>query len=170
MLNLFSLAASVYPAAQIVFISSVGAVAGNSGGELGPTSESNIRTLDAAHANGYSQSKLLAELLCETASQLLEIPVVIARVGGVERPACAGDVWNRSEWLPSFVKSSFHLGCLPDSLGLRFSSVDWMPSDPIAEVIVDTAMADMPSTQASSNAAQEYNIAIFKLRNPSTTT
>ncbi|KAK8104507.1 NRPS-like enzyme [Apiospora kogelbergensis] len=180
MVNLFSLAASagVTHRMRVLFISSVGAVAATAGSRA-PAPESIIDSLDAAHGNGYSRSKLMSELLCDTASQHLDISVSIARVGQVAGPAndhSRGVVWNRSEWLPSLVISSFHLGCLPDNLGPRFSLVDWMPSDMVAEVIVELAVATtVPETHQvetknrNGSGSRGRAAQVFNLRNPQTT-
>lgn len=177
MVNLFSLAAAAAATprpAQVLFISSIGAVAAASSG---PAPESAVHSLDAAHANGYSRSKLLAEQLCDMANQHLGIPVRIARVGQVAGPVnrTGGNgtmIWNRAEWLPSLVISSFHLGCLPSNLGPRFSQVDWMPSDRAAEAVADLAVADAgpPSSSAAPSTPGRSGAAFFNLRNPRTTT
>lgn len=91
-------------------------------------------SMDTPNANGYSRSKFLSELLCEAVAKHLDLLVTIARVGqvavAVRRP---GAVWNRSEWFPSLTISSFlRLVCLPDTLGRRFSDIDWVPSDVLA--------------------------------------
>ncbi|KAK6859567.1 NRPS-like enzyme [Apiospora arundinis] len=164
MVNLFTLAASAPHRLSVMFISSVGAVAGSKGA----APESIVDTLDAAHANGYSRSKLMSELLCDTASRHLGIPVSIARVGQVAGQArsynsSGGVIWNRSEWLPSLVISSFRcLGCLPANLGPRFSQVDWMPSDLAGEVIASLATTSVGGGEEGPD--------VFNLRNPSTTT
>jgi thioester reductase-like protein/aryl carrier-like protein len=167
--NLFSFAAATSQRARVLFISSVGAVAGKSAAGFNPIPESIIRSLDAAHSNGYSQSKLLSELLCDTVSQHLGIPVSIARVGQVAGPiGVKASIWNRSEWFPSLVASSLHLGCLPENLGPRFSEVDWIPSNLVAEAIVDLATANPPSLASIRNS--EDSAYVFNLRNPNTTT
>ncbi|KAK8122959.1 NRPS-like enzyme [Apiospora sp. TS-2023a] len=184
-LNLISFAAAAKPwPARVLFISSIGAVAAASSG---PAPESIIESLDAAHANGYSRSKLLSEQLCDTANRRSGTPISIARVGQVAGPVSrtGGNgtmMWSRSEWLPSLVISSFHLGCLPSNLGPRFSLVDWMPSDLAAEAVVDLAMAEAdllaslpsaaPSTQVRSSRSGgcRKGADVFNLRNPRTTT
>ncbi|KAK7962758.1 NRPS-like protein biosynthetic cluster [Apiospora aurea] len=182
MVNLFSFAAALTHRAHVMFISSIGAVAAASSG---PAPESIVGSLDAAPANGYSRSKLLAELLCDTASRHVGIPTSIARVGQVAGPVgrtggsgSSTVMWNRSEWLPSLVISSFHLGCLPSDLGPRFSQVDWMPSDLAADTVVDLAVAgaDISSPTAATEASETSGSSsgsiaqVFNLRNPHTTT
>lgn len=177
MVNLFSLAASSTRPMRVMFISSVGAVAASV--DTGaPVPESIIDSLDAAHANGYSRSKLMSELLCDTASRHLDIPVDIARVGQVAGPANhvsdRSVMWNRSEWLPSLVISSFRcLGCLPDNLGPRFSQVDWIPSDLAGEVVANLATRNLslpvPTPDVNSGRGRGNSPVVFNIRNPNTT-
>lgn len=164
LVNLFALSAAAKAssdqAPHFVFISSVGAVGGLSP-ENGPAPEKILSLMDTPYPNGYARSKFLSELLCDAAAQHLGLPVTIARVGqvagAVQRP---GGIWNRTEWLPSLVISSvLRLGCLPDSLGGQFSEIDWVPSDLLADVVVDIA------TQSKSDGAR-----VFNLRNPHPTT
>lgn len=164
LVNLFSLAAAATPSSSsrgppnFVFISSVGAVGGLSG--TGPAPEEIFTSMDTPYPNGYARSKFLSELLCDAAVRHLGLPVAVARVGqvagAVRRP---GGVWNRAEWLPSLVISSVkRLACVPDALGGQFAEIDWMPSDLLADVVVDLA------TRQSGGAR------VFNLRNPRTTT
>lgn len=163
LVNLYSLsaAASSDHRPHLVFISSIGAVGGLLS-DTGSAPETVLSSMDTPYANGYARSKFLSELLCEAAAQHLDLPVTIARVGqiagAVRRP---GGIWNRAEWFPSLVISSFlHLGCLPNTLGGQFSEIDWIPSDLLADVVVDLATR----TNLAGGAR------VFNLRNPHTTT
>ncbi|KAI1085430.1 acetyl-CoA synthetase-like protein [Whalleya microplaca] len=165
LVNLFALSAACAPrATRILFISSVGAVSGRAlAGE--PAPETVLESLDTPDSSGYARSKFLSERLCDTAAKHLGIPVTIARLGQVAGPARQPGIWNRAEWLPSLVASSLYLGCLPDNLGAQFSEVDWMPSDLLAEVVVDlAAKSGHPESKTSPGAD------VFNLRNPKTTT
>ncbi|ETS78506.1 hypothetical protein PFICI_10568 [Pestalotiopsis fici W106-1] len=168
MVNLFSLAAAGATPMRFFFISSVGAVAGLRS-KAGMVPEAIVKSLDAAHTNGYSQSKLVSEILCDVAGQHLAMPVRIARVGQVAGPVGVG-TWNRTEWLPSLVISSFHLGCVPQDLGQRFSAVDWIPSDALAEIVVDLVATSRSSRKLETLDTQSNGVEVFNLRNPSTTT
>lgn len=153
LVGLLSLSAAA--AARFVFVSSVSAV----GGAAGAAPEEVLRATDAPYANGYARSKFLCELLCDAAAGHLgpAVPVTIARVSG------PGSAWKRSEWLPSLVISSLtHLGCLPDSLGPMFSLVDWVPSDVVADVVVDLALAE------PCPGSEESTARVFNIRNPRT--
>lgn len=106
MLNLFRLSVEASSAGRMVpfiFISSVSAV--RTEGHVGGNEAAPERVLsmnNAPQANGYAQSKFLAEMLCASASHALRIPVTIARVGQVAGAVqVPGDEWNRNEWFPS---------------------------------------------------------------------
>ncbi|KAI1379850.1 putative NRPS-like enzyme [Hypoxylon crocopeplum] len=162
LVNLFALSAAAAHAMRIVFISSVSAVGGRAA-DAGPAPEAVLEALDTPFASGYARSKFISERLCDTAARHLEVPVAVARVGQVAGPVRRPGLWNRSEWLPSLVISSMQqLGCLPNSVGPQFSEVDWMPSDLLADVIVELASQPSPVT--------EPGAVVFNLRNPNTTT
>ncbi|KAF3002246.1 putative secondary metabolism biosynthetic enzyme [Neopestalotiopsis sp. 37M] len=165
LVNLFSLAAAGPTPMRFLFVSSVGAVAGlRSGARMVP--EAIIKSLDAAHHSGYARSKLVSELLCDAACRHLGMPVRIARVGQVAGPLGAG-TWNRTEWFPSLVISSFHLSCIPEDLGHRFSTVDWIPADALADVMVDLVVSSL-SSRIHPPKTKNSGAEVFNLRNPST--
>ena len=160
--NLFALAAAAAPRQiRVLFISSVSSAA-NSVSVSGPAAETIYESFDAAFPNGYARSKLISELLCDTAARHVGIPVVIARVGQVAGPVRRPGLWNRAEWLPTIVISSLlHLHCLPDNLGPN--EVDWVPSDLLADVIVDLAAL---SARSSIRHDAGPGAEVFNLRNP----
>ncbi|KAK4114682.1 acetyl-CoA synthetase-like protein [Canariomyces notabilis] len=159
MVNLFTLASQCHM--RFVFVSSVGAVSGRSP-DAGPAEEAIYEGLDTPFRNGYSQSKFLAELLCDTAARHLDLSVSVLRVGQIAGSVNSpGMPWSRAEWLPSLVLSSLYLGCLPDNLGPSFSDVDWAPADLLAEVVCDLALT---GSERKTDGAD-----VFHLRNPHTT-
>ncbi|KAI1130967.1 putative NRPS-like enzyme [Nemania abortiva] len=165
LVNLFALLnASALLKVKFLFISSVGVVAGGPPSPE-PAPEALAEVLDTPHGNGYSRSKLLAEHLCDYGACHLGISVAVARVGQIAGAVRSKGVWNPSEWLPSLVLSSRHLGCLPDSLGPRFSVVDWVPVDALADVVVDLVTYLNRDESTGSEGA-----AVLNLRNPSETT
>ncbi|KAI0428588.1 acetyl-CoA synthetase-like protein [Xylaria sp. FL1042] len=152
--------------AHFFFISSIGAVSGPAlEGMAAP--EAVLESLETPASNGYSQSKFISELLCDTVAKHLAIPVMIARVGQVAGSVRHSNIWSSAEWLPSLVISSLHLGCLPENLGPRFTEVDWIPSDLAAEAIVELAVKP-PSFEGTIEGCRSAEV--FNLRNPNTTT
>ncbi|GAA87321.1 NRPS-like enzyme [Aspergillus luchuensis] len=92
--------------------------------------------------NGYADSKYIAEHLLHHATRQNQTRTVLARVGQVAGAVHAPGLWNRTEWFPSLVVSSLHVGALPDTLGPALDRIDWMPIDLLAEVLVDLAVRD----------------------------
>ncbi|KAI1212601.1 putative NRPS-like enzyme [Annulohypoxylon truncatum] len=165
LVNLFALSAAAAPRTmRFFFISSVGAVSARPA-DAGPAPEAVLEDFDAPIANGYSRSKFLSELLCDAAARHLRVPVTIARVGQVAGAVRGPGVWNRSEWFPSLVVSSLGFGCLPDSLGPQFSEVDWVPTDLLADVVVDLAN---PRALEGAGGCGTAGATVFNLRNPNT--
>lgn len=162
LVNLFSLASAAASTQipHLLFISSVSAVGGLPA-DADPAPEKFLSSMEAPYPRGYARSKFLSELLCDAASQHLGLPVTIARVGQVAGAVRRnGGIWNRAEWLPSLVISSvLRLGCLPATLGGQFTEIDWVPSDLLAEVVVDLGTRD------GAKGARVFNV-----RNPRTTT
>ncbi|KAI1460021.1 putative NRPS-like enzyme [Annulohypoxylon moriforme] len=161
LVNLFTLSAAAAPQTmRILFISSVGAVTT----AAGSAPEAVLNNFDAPVGNGYSRSKFLSEILCNEAVRHLGVPVAIARVGQVAGAVRGSGIWNPSEWFPSLVISSLGFGYLPDSLGPQFSEVDWVPSDLLADVVVDLVGHSREGGRDGSGAT------VFNLRNPKTAT
>ncbi|KAK6212633.1 putative NRPS-like protein biosynthetic cluster [Pestalotiopsis sp. IQ-011] len=160
--NLFSLAAATAQRVHVLFVSTVGAVAARPAA-AGPAPERIPASLDDAVPNGYGQSKLLSEMLCDAAGRHLGVATSVARVGQVSGAADVPGLWTPKEWFPSLVLSSVHLGCLPDDVGI-FSAIDWMPSDLLSDVIVDIA-SRRPEEEEQGAGAR-----VFNLRNPRTAT
>ncbi|KAI1878244.1 uncharacterized protein JN550_000426 [Neoarthrinium moseri] len=156
--NIFSLAAAATHSTRVLFISTVGTMAGRPG-DVGPAPETILTSFDTPHASGYTRSKYLSELLCDAASNQLRIPTSIVRVGQVAGSVKYPGIWNPKEWFPSLVISSVHLGCLPENLG-TFSNIDWVPSDMLSDVLVDLAV------RPAENLAEIVGTKVFNLRNP----
>jgi thioester reductase-like protein len=78
----------------------------------GPAKESPIGP-EVAVGSGYSESKWVSERLLEIAAAETPLQPTIIRVGQI----CGGPngFWNDKEWVPSLIRSSIHLKCLPSS-------------------------------------------------------
>lgn len=151
--NLVTLAAG--NSAQLIFISSVAAVEGTTDG---PPPEQILQSFDTPAAFGYGRAKFLCELLVDAAAQHFgssTLPTTIIRVGQVGGTINHPRIWNTREWLPSMVISSLNLGKIPDSLGSRFNTVDFVPADVLSNVLADLA----------TNATSPEGTAVFNIRN-----
>ncbi|CAH0027306.1 unnamed protein product [Clonostachys rhizophaga] len=156
--NLCSLAAALsHQPAKIVFASSIAAVISGKGKNA---PESIIDTPPTTN-QGYGQSKYISEHILDAAAKHLGISAIVVRVGQIAGPARQKGLWNPTEWFPSLIGSSLHLGSLPDNLG-ALGKIDWIPSDIFGDVIVDLTTG--ASEENSGSGAQ-----VFNLRNPKVT-
>lgn len=170
LVNLFRLAADSAPshAVRVVFISSVSAIGGLASRHESQA-EKIFNSFDTPSTNGYARSKFLSELLCNTAVESLGIPAVVVRLGQVAGAVRrSGGRWNENEWLPTLIISSRDLGCLPSNLGSHFSGIDWIPSDLLADVIVELVTSHA-SSALGQREATSLGARVFNIRNPCTT-
>ena len=140
--------ASPYPVPpQIVFVSSVGVFRGaqspipsraaftasNPGflADIDVSKPVEEKPLDAhvAAGTGYSESKWVSESILSIASKETGLPTVSVRVG--QMTGSVSGAWNAQEWMPSLLKSSVYLGCIPvlDKVrGLRLVNITARPN------------------------------------------
>ncbi len=71
---------------------------------------------EVAAGMGYSESKWVAEKILEIASRNTTLRPITVRVGQLS--GGLNGAWNVKEWLPSMIRSSVSLGCLPDGNGV----------------------------------------------------
>lgn len=140
LLNLIHFVANAPSSARLFFISSISSVM--SYRHLSPPIPETVITADTAPGpNGYAESKYVSENLLAHAAQRFSSPQLsFIRVGQLAGAAHHRSVWNKAEWFPSLVISSRHIGALPESLGPGFDTVDWVPIDHAAEIIVELAL------------------------------
>jgi nucleoside-diphosphate-sugar epimerase len=139
---------------SIFFVSSTSTVAGS---RTSPVPEHVLDDLRAPAPMGYAQGKYLAERILDHAARARPgLDIKVARVGQVAGPAVGEGAWNRWEWLPSLVMSSFYLEAIPTSLG-NSQAVDWLPIDVLAPVLIELALGSEKS---------ETGAAFFHLSNP----
>lgn len=163
--NLISFCASAAaveqrPWPRLFFISSISSImhyhyrqdesASLGGGDVPTTAaaipEKLIETTNPAE-NGYGESKYIAEQLLHHAVETFHpismqqtAPIAIARVGQVGGAVKRPGLWNPSEWFPSLVMSSLHIGAVPDSLGPVLGNIDWVPVDMLSQVLLELAL------------------------------
>ena len=101
--NLAIMAANSVLNAFALFVSSVASVGGWKGSEEIP--EIPIHDLTVATHMGYSQSKLIAEVLLDKASEISGVHSAICRVAIVAGPIEQKlGMWNISEYIPSVIR------------------------------------------------------------------
>lgn len=142
LLNLIHFTANAPSSARLFFISSISSVM--SYHHPSPPIPETVITADVAPGpNGYAESKYVSENLLAHAAQRFPTPKMsFVRVGQLAGAVHYKSVWNKAEWFPSLVITSRHIGALPDSLGKVFDTVDWVPIDHAAEIIVELALPD----------------------------
>ncbi|KAI4127592.1 MAG: hypothetical protein LQ338_003135 [Usnochroma carphineum] len=137
--NLIALTSRSKQPSRLFFISSISSVM-SVGFTNSSIPERIVHTDLAVHPNGYAESKYLSELLLQYACEKLSLDCSVARVGQLTGAANNFGGWNPSEWFPSLLLSSAHIGFLPDSLGASFDKMEWIPIDYVADVVVELAI------------------------------
>lgn len=172
LVNLIEFTALAPTAPHLFFISSISTIFSYQSPSL--LTPEQVLPLDSAPSpGGYAASKFLSEHLLDYAAQRLSIKASLARIGQIAGAVYSPGLWNKAEWFPSLVISSLHVGALPDSLGPRFSKIDWIPIDLLADILVELALAkhqqqprqldvgdDVPTSQAQ----------VLHIINPNSTT
>ncbi|CAI7630595.1 unnamed protein product [Penicillium glandicola] len=152
--NLIRFACDAKHNAQIVFLSSVATVKNWKRPGLVP--EVKLESYESAQM-GYGQSKLIASLLLDQASERANIPTTICRLGQVagfikERRKGHAQTWPRRDWFPTLLTTSIKLGCIPNSLGSA-NEIDWIPVDTVAQALSDLVcssdVAKVPTNEVS---------------------
>lgn len=81
---------------------------------------------------GYGESKHVSEQIINIAVEKAQLRASILRVGQIAGPLSEdGGKWNTAEWMPTLLKTSKNLGCIPDSM----NQIDWIPVDDLAHII-----------------------------------
>ncbi|KIM81361.1 hypothetical protein PILCRDRAFT_821447 [Piloderma croceum F 1598] len=113
---------------HLLFMSSVGVFRQYQ--TVGPAKESPIEPKVAA-GSGYSEAKWVSEKIFEIAADETPLKPTIIRVGQI----CGGPngFWNDKEWLPSLIRSSVYMKCLPSIEQL----VEWIPSAIAAKAVTE---------------------------------
>jgi thioester reductase-like protein len=113
--------------ARFFFVSSVSAAV-RSGSTV---TESHLKHLTDAQEMGYARSKLVAERLCQHASEA-GLDARVLRVGQITGDTKRGD-WNATEAIPLMIRSATTIGALPQ----LNDTLTWLPIDTVAQVIVE---------------------------------
>lgn len=171
LVNLIGFTAKATNSPRLFFVSSISSVM-SYGSSFQRIPEEVISTDSAPGPNGYAESKYLSERLLDHAAQRLSVDTVLARVGQIAGPVRHAGLWNKTEWFPSLVISSLHIGAIPDSLGTTMGNIDWVPIDDLAEVLVDLAVNSPQSHRQGflNDDTQQKRAQVFHPLNPHPTT
>ncbi|PQE15461.1 NRPS-like enzyme protein [Rutstroemia sp. NJR-2017a BVV2] len=159
-INLLSFVSTARQHISLLFISSISSI---SSLESTVVPEKIIKDTSAPLPMGYAESKFIAENILDYASKqekLKNVDLKVARVGQIAGPAYTSGVWNKSEWMPSMVVTSFHMGFIPSDLGSEKMKLDWVPIDILSSSLVDISFNKVPDS----------NIRVFHPVNQSPTT
>ncbi len=122
---------------RICFISSISSIGRwtTIQGSEGLIPETPIDSHGIAEKMGYAESKNVAERILGVAKEKSQVPVSILRIGQIAGPLSTTGVWNRDEWVPSMIKTSKSLECLPNYI----PDMNWIPVDKLASIIIEIA-------------------------------
>lgn len=139
LVNLLHFCAVASARPKLFWVTSIGALL-QLHGDSGTLPEQLIQ-MDQPSVNNYGESRYVGEQLLHYAHDQLSIPISIARLtytpGTMKHPS----VWSPDDWLSGLVSASLQMGALPDSLGQRWSHVDWIPVDLLSDILVDLALS-----------------------------
>ncbi|CAG8130357.1 unnamed protein product [Penicillium salamii] len=121
--------------AHLHFVSSVSTVGGWTPDMGASVPEIPMEDSAVVLAQGYGESKHVAERICLEASRRSHVPTTVYRVGQIAGPKSSSGQWNPHEWLPTIIATSKALGKIPNRLGSM--PVDWVPVDTLSEVLVE---------------------------------
>lgn len=146
-LHLLTMARKMPNLQDLSFISSVGVASAWSKRQSPDVPESKIENLSVAGDMGYSQSKLLAELIFARGCDSLKLPVSICRVGQIAGPVLSSKgMWSPREWFPSIMLTCKHLGKVPADLG-ALDCMDWIPVDVLADALTEILLPHSAPTR-----------------------
>ncbi|KAF7884733.1 uncharacterized protein EAF02_005069 [Botrytis sinoallii] len=153
-IHLLSFVSAIPHHVSILFISSISSILGL---ESTPIPETIIEDVSAPLPMGYAESKFISERILDYASKtkLPTVDIKVARVGQIAGPAYSSGLWNKSEWMPSLVVTSFHMGFLPENLGSDEMKLDWVPIDVLSSSLIDLSFYKDPDV--SENGARVFH-------------
>lgn len=139
-IHLLSFVSAIPHQVSLLFISSISSILAL---ESTLIPETIIDDVSAPLPMGYAESKFISERILDYASKtkLPTVDIKVARVGQIAGPAYTSGVWNPSEWMPSLVITSFHMGFLPE--------LDWVPIDILSSSLTDLSFNRNPNASKS---------------------
>jgi thioester reductase-like protein len=167
-LGLISFSAHSKRSPTVLFLSSISSVINyrNTAGSESIIPETVLSDDSSPASMGYGESKYIAERMLDYAARKLGLTTGAVRIGQIAGTKHNPRGWNRNEWLPSLVLSSRCIGALPDTLGPKglnssgvMSSINWVPIDQLAEILIELAFA-------LSQGSRNLGVEIFHAVNP----
>ena len=153
--NLIDLSINSPRRPHIFFVSSVASVERWNMIGQGPVPEIPLNNCELAAEMGYGESKQVAEQILAVAGGRSSVPVSILRVGQLAGSlAPSAGAWPRDEWVPSLLLTSKALNMIPDQV----PSLDWIPVDTAADIILDIIHYPVTGTPSQNNPAGVYNL------------
>lgn len=130
---------NLIPSAHFLFMSSIAAAQAWQTAERGShVPEEPLRDPSVAVGTGYGMSKFVIEEILANARSIGYITTTV-RIGQICGSTSTG-AWNTSDWVPSLVKSSISLGCLPETDGV----VSWIPMEAVSRAVIDVLLDKNP--------------------------
>ncbi|EGN97840.1 hypothetical protein SERLA73DRAFT_109083 [Serpula lacrymans var. lacrymans S7.3] len=123
----FALSSPLPTPPRLAYISSGGILQGL---ETGEAKELPVDCTSAV-GSGYSESKWVSEKVLTNAAAETSLRPIIIRLGQIS--GGVNGFWKEKEWLPSMIRSSIYLKCLP----VLDQSVAWLPMDTAAKAVVE---------------------------------
>ncbi|GJE93572.1 acetyl-CoA synthetase-like protein [Phanerochaete sordida] len=129
------------PPPQMLFVSSIGLL--NHVSRTQPIPEVPIDASVALNT-GYTESKWVGETILKNVSEEMSrqgtpLRTIVMRLGQITGSSGNG-AWSTAEHIPTLVKSSAYIGCLPDF----DAEVSWLPVDAAARAAIDMLRAGGP--------------------------
>ncbi|KAI1262037.1 acetyl-CoA synthetase-like protein [Xylariaceae sp. FL1019] len=147
----------------IFYISSIGSI--TKWADDSPVPEQPIHDLTVAGTQGYSLSKLMAEMVLEQAVKVSGVDASVCRVGQIAGPVTTGEKgeWNKQEWFPTILETSKYLKLLPSNLG-TLDRIEWVPVDLLAEMISE--FAGIGAKKGQNDEVDEDELKVYHAVNP----
>lgn len=154
--NMLALSAQSPRHPRVMIISSVTSI-GKWNASVDPMPEAVPEDASLAVGTGYAQSKYVAERMLAEATKKYggAVGATVLRFGQIAGPVSGGSGGSflKSDWFPTMLRASKHMGVLPDWL----RPLDWLPGD-IGAAGVKECMLHDEDTRTQAPALRVYNM------------
>ncbi|EGO29034.1 hypothetical protein SERLADRAFT_444920 [Serpula lacrymans var. lacrymans S7.9] len=135
----FALSSSLPEPPRFIFMSSIGVFRNLK--TANPVQETAVDS-SIAVGSGYGESKWVSERILLNAAAETTLRPIIIRLGQLS--GGLNGYWKEKEWVPSLIRSSIHLKCLPALDQRNCQSVTWIPMAVAARAITEMRNAGAP--------------------------